>query len=52
MAGNIGLYEQGILNLNKLISEIYSLADGAKPFYDLTKPHSKHIKALYEIGGE
>ena len=43
---------RGILNLNKLISEIYSLADGAKPFYDLTKPHSKHIKALYEIGGE
>ncbi|MFK4566335.1 galactitol-1-phosphate 5-dehydrogenase [Enterococcus sp. UD-01] len=44
--------ERGMIHLRPLITGVYHLTDAAEPFYALTEKNSKHIKALYEIGGE
>lgn len=48
----ISLLKRRLINLDQMITATYSLEDGAKPFYDLTKKDSANIKVLYQIGGE
>lgn len=44
--------KEGIIDLNPLITGIYSLEEGSLPFEKMVEEGSKEIKVMFEIGGE
>lgn len=46
------LIESGAVRIDPLVSAMYSLGDGAKPFFDVRASKGSLLKVLYRIGGD